>query len=81
MSRNALLWMLWSLLTFVGAGAVFAALYIGGDRTVLLPVRRLGPTTSSRSPVKPVTPLTRSTVRPRSKRTSTRLARLATKTS
>ena len=42
MSRNALLWMLWSLLTFVGAGAVFAALYIGGDRTVLLPGQTAG---------------------------------------
>ena len=42
MSRNALLWMLWSLLTFIGAGAVFAALYIGGDRTVLLPGQTAG---------------------------------------
>ncbi len=42
MSRISLLWGLWALLTVLTASGVFAALYIGGDRTVLLPGQTAG---------------------------------------
>ena len=42
MSRTALLWILWGLLTLLSASAVLATLYIGGDRTVLLPGQTAG---------------------------------------
>jgi mono/diheme cytochrome c family protein len=42
MSRTSLLWILWALLTLASAGAVLAKLYIGGDRTVLLPGQTAG---------------------------------------
>ncbi|MGH1412019.1 MAG: cytochrome c3 family protein [Pelagimonas sp.] len=42
MSRTALLWTLWMVLTALTASAVFATLYIGGDRTVLLPGQSAG---------------------------------------
>ena len=42
MSRNLFLWMLWGGLTLVGASIVFAKLYIGGDRTILLPGQTAG---------------------------------------
>ncbi|MBO9463696.1 cytochrome c3 family protein [Tropicibacter sp. R15_0] len=42
MSRTVLLWGLWALLTALGASAVFAALYINGDRSALLPGQTAG---------------------------------------
>ena len=42
MKRNTALWILWIGLTLMGAGTVFAKLYIGGDRSVLLPGQTAG---------------------------------------
>lgn len=42
MSRTTFLWLIWIALTVLGGGAVFAKLYVGGDRTVLLPGQTAG---------------------------------------
>jgi predicted CXXCH cytochrome family protein len=42
MSRSVLLWGLWGLLTVLCASAALATLYIGGDRTALLPGQTAG---------------------------------------
>lgn len=42
MSRTAKLWIVWTMLTVLGAGFAFATLYVGGDRTVLLPGQTAG---------------------------------------
>lgn len=42
MTRTPLLWVVWGLITLFGVGAVMAKLYVGGDRTVLLPDQTAG---------------------------------------
>lgn len=42
MTRTGFLWAIWGLVTLLGASVVFAKLYIGGDRTVLLPGQTAG---------------------------------------
>lgn len=42
MTRNRLLWVLWTVATVFIAGTALARLYVGGDRTVLLPGQTAG---------------------------------------